>query len=71
MSLVHAAHGALLQLPSLSVDTPIDLATQAATINTIMGGVIGGLTAVIAGALAIRGVRWGVPKIVAFFSKLA
>ncbi len=66
MHLIHSAIGALL-----TVDTPVDLTTQAATISTVMGGVGAGLGAVIAGALAIRGVRWGIPKIIAFFTRLS
>lgn len=53
------------------VDTPVDLSAAATTIGVVMGGVSAGLLAVVAGALAIRGVRWGIPKIVGFFTKLS
>jgi hypothetical protein len=66
---MHTLH--LLVGTLLATDTPVDLTTQAATISTVMGGVGAGLGAVIAGALAIRGVRWGIPKIIAFFTRLS
>lgn len=53
------------------VDTPIDYAVYGTQIGTILGGLGTGLGLVIAAALAIQGIRWGVPKIVAFFRRLA
>lgn len=54
-----------------SVDTPVDYTAQAGTIDTILGGLGAGLGLVIAAALAVKGITWGVPKIVRFFVKLA
>lgn len=53
------------------VDTPIDYTVYAGSISTVLGGLAAGLGLVIAAALSIQGVRWGVPKIVAFFKRLA
>jgi len=53
------------------VDTPVDYTAYAGTITTVLGGLAAGLGLVIAGALAIQGVRWGIPKIVTFFKRLA
>lgn len=59
----------LVALPM--VDTPVDYTAPAATIGVVLGGLAGGLLAVLAGALAIRGVRWGIPKIIGFFSRVS
>lgn len=53
------------------VDTPVDYSGYATSITTVLGGLATGLGLVVAGALGIQGVRWGIPKIVAFFKRLA
>ena len=59
---------ALAILPA--VDTPVDLTDQATQTGVIMGGVGAALVATVAGALALRGTKWGIPQIVNFFTKL-
>ena len=53
------------------VDTPVDYTSFAGSLTTILGGLVTGLGLVIAGALAIKGVTWGVPKLVRFFTRLS
>lgn len=52
------------------VDTPVDYTTFAGSVTTVLGGLVAGLGLVIAGALAIKGVTWGVPKLIRFFTRL-
>lgn len=61
----------LFALASLlpTVDAPFDYSTAAGTIGTVLGGLGAGLLAVLAAALGIRAVRWGIPKIIGFFSR--
>jgi hypothetical protein len=53
------------------VDTPVDYTGTSLSITTVLGGLGIGLSGVVAAALGIQGIRWGVPKIVAFFKRLA
>ena len=53
------------------VDTPVDYTVFAGSITTVLSGLVTGLGLVIAAALAIKGVTWGVPKIVRFFTRLS
>jgi hypothetical protein len=64
---MHPFHSLIITL----TDTPVDLSTETATITTVLGGLGAALGLVIAGALAIKAVTWGVPKIVRFFTRLA
>lgn len=50
---------------------PVDYTTVAGDINTVMSGLSAGLGLVIVAALGVKGITWGVPKIVRFFTKLA
>lgn len=52
------------------VATPVDYTAFAGDITTVLGGLGAGLGLVIAAALAVKGVTWGVPKIVRFFTRL-
>jgi hypothetical protein len=53
------------------VDTPYDFGTAGSTVSTVLGGLATGLTGVIALALTVTAVMWGVPRIVKFFKRLA
>ncbi len=53
------------------VDTAYDYSSAAGTVGTILGGLGAGLLAVLAAGLAVRAVRWGIPKIISFFSRTA
>ncbi len=53
------------------VDAPVDLTSETATITTVLSGLGAALGLVIAAALAVKAITWGVPKIVRFFTKLA
>lgn len=51
--------------------TPIDYTSFAPEITTPLGGLAAGLMLVVGGALAVKGITWGVPKLVRFFTRLA
>lgn len=51
------------------IDTPYDYTTAAATVETVLGGLGAGLILVLGAALAVKAVRWGIPKIVGFFTR--
>ena len=63
---VHLLHAAII----LATDTPADYSAVGTTIGVVFGGLVAGLTAVVAGALGIRAIRWGVPKLVGFFQRI-
>lgn len=51
------------------VDAAYDYTSAAGSISTILGGLGAGLLLVLGAALAVKAVRWGIPKIVGFFTR--
>lgn len=61
-----------LALP-MAVGDPVaaDYSVFATAILIVLGGLAAALGLVVAGALGIRAITWGVPKLVKFFTRLA
>lgn len=69
MDIIAQAAPLLALLPT--VDTPVDLASETATIATVMSGVGTALGGVLAAGLAIAGIKWGIPQVVRFFKRVS
>lgn len=66
-----ALKAALESIVQAAPAAPVDYTTIAGDITTVMSGLGAGLGLVIVAALGVKGITWGVPKIVRFFTKLA